>query len=76
MCGSRSCRADTPDGAPIMENLRPLVHRKQHNLAQVLLPGQQHDDAVNTRRNAAVRWRAQRERAQHAAELCSSAPSS
>ena len=46
-----------------------LVHREQHDLAQVLFAAQQHDDAVDARRDAAVRRRAERERVQHAAEF-------
>ena len=49
--------------------LGALVHREQHHLAQVLLAAQQHDDAVDAGRDAAVRRRAERQRAQHAAEL-------
>src|SRR5262245_16132696 len=48
---------------------RALIHREQHDLAQVLLAAKQHHDAIDTRRDAAVRRRAERERAQHAAEL-------
>ncbi len=49
--------------------LGALVHREQHHLAQVFLAGEQHDDAVDARRDAAVRRRAERKRVQHAAEL-------
>src|SRR6266545_7691103 len=35
-----------------------LVHGEQHDLAQVLLAGEQHDDAVDAGRDAAVRRRA------------------
>src|SRR5690242_17293753 len=49
--------------------LRPLVHREQHHLAQVLFTGKQHHDAVNTGRDAAVRRSAERKCMQHAAEF-------
>ena len=49
--------------------LGALVHREQHDLAQILFPAQQHDDAVDAGRDAAVRRRAERERVQHAAEF-------
>jgi hypothetical protein len=41
--------------------LGTLVHREQHDLAQILLAEQQRDDAVDARRDAAVRRRAERE---------------
>ena len=49
--------------------LGALVHREQHHLAQILLAGEQHDDAVDAGRDAAMRRRAERERVQHAAEF-------
>src|SRR3974390_1580810 len=36
-----------------------LVHREQHDLAQVLFTGQQHDNAVDAGSDAAVRRRAE-----------------
>ena len=48
--------------------LGALVHREQRDLAQVLLARQQHHDAVDARRHAAVRRRAVLEGAVHAAE--------
>jgi len=39
-----------------------LIHREQHHFAQVLLPAQQHDDAVDPGRDSAVRRRSQRKR--------------
>ncbi len=49
--------------------LGALIHREQHHLAQVLLAGKKHDDAVDAGRDAAVGRRAKRERMQHAAEF-------
>ena len=48
--------------------VRLLVHREQRDLAQVLGPDQQHDDAVDAGRHAAVRRRAVLEGAVEAAE--------
>ena len=45
-----------------------LVHREQGDLADIGLIGQQHHDAVDAGRRAAVRRRAELERVQHAAE--------
>ena len=63
ICNSRNCFAVASDGAPIIEYFGALVHREQHHLAQVLLATQQHDNAVDAGRNAAVRRRAERQRA-------------
>src|SRR5665213_2595873 len=49
--------------------LGALVHRKQRHLAQVLLPAEQHYDTVDPRCDATVRRRAERQSAQHPAEL-------
>src|SRR5262249_21675624 len=49
--------------------LGALVHRKEHDFAQILFPAEQHDDAVDAGRNPAVRRCTKRKRAQHAAEL-------
>jgi F-type H+-transporting ATPase subunit b len=46
----------------------PLVHREENDFADVRLVGQQHDDAVDARRRAAVRRRAELEGVEHAAE--------
>src|SRR5262249_55807425 len=49
--------------------LGALVHRDQDALAQVLLAAQKHHDAVDARRNAAVRGGAERQRTKHAPEF-------
>ena len=48
--------------------LRLLVHREGDDLADVRRVGQQHDDAVDARRRAAMRRRAVFEGVEHAAE--------
>ena len=45
-----------------------LVHREQRDLAQVLDAAEQHHDAVDAGRHAAVRRRAEFQRPDHAAE--------
>src|SRR6516165_11857515 len=45
--------------------LGALIHGEQHDLAQVLLAGQKHHDAVDSRCYAAMGRRAERKRAQH-----------
>ena len=69
MCSSRSCFGVAGDGAPISSILGALVHREQRDLAQIFLAGEQHHDAVDARRDAAVRRRAVVEGAIHAAEF-------
>src|SRR3984893_18716886 len=49
--------------------LGALVHRKKHDLAQIVLAREQHDDAVEAGRDPAVRRRAILESAIHAAEF-------
>src|SRR4051812_37133278 len=49
--------------------LRPLVHWEEHDLPQVLLVREQHDDAVDAWRDSAMRGRAILQGAVHAAEL-------
>src|SRR5262249_23944415 len=49
--------------------LGALVHWKEHDFAQVLFPAEQHHDAVDAGRDAVVRRRTERKRAQHAAEF-------
>ena len=58
MCSSRSFSGGSSVGAPIIRSLRLLVHREGDDLADVRLVGQQHDDAVDAGRDAAVRRRA------------------
>src|SRR5215813_13388157 len=49
--------------------LGALVHRKEYDFAQVLFAAEQHHDAVDAGRDAAVGRRAERKRMQHAAEF-------
>ena len=69
IASSRSCFGVTSDGAPISRSSRLLVHREHGDLAQILRAADEHDDAVEPRRHAAMRRRAELQRAQHAAEL-------
>ena len=49
--------------------LGTLVHREKHDLAQIFLPREQHDDAIDAGRDPAMRRRAILKRAVHAAEF-------
>ena len=62
MCSSRSCFGVTLRRRAHHQVLGPLVHREQDDLADVLLAGQQHDDAVDAGREppwgGAPNWKA------------------
>ena len=75
MWSSRNCFGDDGRGRAHHQVFGALVHREEHDLAQILLARQQHDDAVDARRDAAMRRRAALEGAVHAAELCYSTSS-
>src|SRR5262249_60687639 len=49
--------------------LGTLIHRKQHDFPQVLLPAQKHHDPVNPGGDPPVGWRTQQQGVQHAAEF-------
>ena len=69
MCSSRNCFVVASDGAPISRSSARWFIGNSDDLAQILFARQQHDDAVDARRNAAVRRRAILEGAIHAAEF-------
>ena len=58
MWSSRSCLARDLARRVHHQILGLLVHREEHDLADVGLVGEQHDDPVDARRRAAVRRRA------------------
>jgi hypothetical protein len=67
MCNSRSCLADTSDGAPIRRSsARWFIGNS--DLAQVGGAAQKHHDAIDAGRHAAMRRGAVLECAVHAAE--------
>ena len=67
-CSSRSRFGSTSDGRLHEQVLRLLVQGERDHLADVRLVGQQHHDAVDAGRGAAVRRRAVPEGVEHAAE--------
>ena len=69
MCSSRSCLSPTAEGAFIIRSCACWFSGKAITSRMFCCAGQQHDDAVDARRHAAVRRRAVAEGVQHAAEL-------
>ena len=69
MCSSRSCFGVTSDGAPIIRSSARWFIGNSTTSRRFSSPHKQHHDAVDAGRDAAVRRRAERQRAQHAAEL-------